>query len=34
MKTKVLLVNLPCYLTMKSFVENDLNIIRHWGFWR
>lgn len=25
MKTKALLVNLPCYLTMKSFVENDLN---------
>ena len=23
MKTKTLLINLPCYLSMKDFVEND-----------
>ncbi|MCD8055033.1 MAG: B12-binding domain-containing radical SAM protein [Lachnospiraceae bacterium] len=25
MKTKILLINLPCYLTMKDFVDNDFN---------
>ena len=25
MNTKILLINLPCYLTMKEFVDNDFN---------